>query len=305
MTPIIKKLGNFRARKNIAAFDYDWTLVKPKTGNTFPKNIDDWVWLNDSVVDKIKQYYKKGFAIIIFTNQTKQWKNDQIETVLKILDIPLLIAIGFDKEDKKPNTVLFDSVIKWTWDKDKSFFVGDALGRPGDWNDSDRIFAERVGFKNIKAPEDIFPYTSTRNKTKINTVKHQEIIIMIGYPGSGKSTIASSIFKSAGYEIMSGDELKTSTKMIKVAKPLIEAGKSIVFDATNPSKKKRAEYIDFAKVNNIPVRCIYVATSMEESMAQNQKREQNKVVPRIAYNIYKKNFEEPTKDEGCEVIKIE
>jgi bifunctional polynucleotide phosphatase/kinase len=74
MSPIIKKIGNFRARKKIAAFDYDWTLVKPKTGNTFPKNIDDWVWLNSNVVNILKATYKKGFAILIFTNQTKEWK---------------------------------------------------------------------------------------------------------------------------------------------------------------------------------------------------------------------------------------
>ena len=303
MSPIIKKLGTFRTRKKIAAFDYDWTLVKPKTGNTFPKNIDDWVWLNDNVVDIIKNTYKKGFAIIIFTNQTKQWKIDQIELVLKTLNIPLLIAIGFDKADKKPNTILFETVVTWEWDKDKSVFIGDALGRPGDWNDTDRIFAENVGFKqaNIKAPEDFFPYKK-QPKIQIKPVTHQEVIIMIGYPGSGKSTIAAQVFKPAGYEIMSGDELKTSTKMIKVATSFINKGTSVVFDATNPAKKKRKEYIDFAKEHNIPIRCIHVATNLEESMAQNQKRPKDKIVPRIAYNIYKKNFEEPTTDEGCEVI---
>jgi hypothetical protein len=27
---------------SIAAFDLDWTLIKPKSGKTFPKNKDDW-----------------------------------------------------------------------------------------------------------------------------------------------------------------------------------------------------------------------------------------------------------------------
>jgi bifunctional polynucleotide phosphatase/kinase len=303
MTPIIKKLGNFRSRKKIAAFDYDWTLVKPKSGGTFPKNVDDWAWLNENVPLLIKKTYKQGYAIIVFTNQTKEWKITQIENVLKTLDIPLLIAIGIDKEDKKPNTILFDSVIKWTWDKDKSFFIGDALGRRGDWSDIDRIFAENVGFKeaNIKAPEDFFPYKK-QPRIQIKPLSHQEVVILIGYPGSGKSTIANTILKTAGYEIMSGDELKTSSKMIKVATTFIDKQKSIVFDATNPSKKKRKEYIDFAKEYKLPVRCIHVATNLEESMAQNQKRPTDKIVPRIAYNIYKKNFEEPTTDEGCEVI---
>jgi hypothetical protein len=46
-------------------------------------------------------------------------------------------------------------------------------------------------------------------------------------------------------------------------------------------------------------------TNLEESMARNQKRPTDKIVPRIAYNLYKKNFEEPNENEGCEVIKIE
>jgi hypothetical protein len=105
-------------------------------------------------------------------------------------------------------------------------------------SDSDRVFAENVGFKktNIKSPEDFFPYDK-KAKITITPTTHQEVIIMIGYPGFGKSTIVSQIFKPAGYEIMSGDELKTSTKMIKVATPFINKGKSVVFDATNPAKR--------------------------------------------------------------------
>jgi hypothetical protein len=41
---------------------------------------------------------------------------------------------------------------------------------------------------------------------------------------------------------------------------------------------------------------------MEESMNRNNKREHP--VPRIVYNIYKKNFEEPMEDEGFSVLKI-
>ena len=63
---IILKIGKFRARKKIAAFDYDWTLVKPATGDTFPKNIEDWSWLNDTVVEKIQQFYKSANILVIF-----------------------------------------------------------------------------------------------------------------------------------------------------------------------------------------------------------------------------------------------
>jgi bifunctional polynucleotide phosphatase/kinase len=314
MAPVVFKIGAFRARKKIAAFDYDWTLVKPASGGTFPRDVNDWTWLNGEVVNVVKKAYSRGFAIIVFTNQTKAWKCDQIRVALGGLGVPVLVAVGMEKADQKPAMVLFDAAVTWKWDREVSYFVGDALGRKGDWSDSDRVFAERVGFTKIGAPEDVFPYAGRDGEekrakgVKVKARRTPEVIIMIGYPGSGKSTIARDIFGTAGYAVISGDELKTSAKMIKTAAAALDAGvgvgevKSVVFDATNPSKKKRAEYIDFAKKRGLPVRCIHVATSLEESMANNQKRPADKIIPRIAYNLYKKNFEEPVAVEGCEVI---
>lgn len=40
--PIIKKLNNYRFRQKMAIFDYDWTLVKPKSNGTFSKDENDW-----------------------------------------------------------------------------------------------------------------------------------------------------------------------------------------------------------------------------------------------------------------------
>ena len=157
MSPIIVKIGTFRQRKKIAAFDYDWTLVKPASGGTFPKNVDDWQWLNESVVTGIQKFYKNGYAIIVFTNQTKDWKVKQIETALATIGVPILVAIATNKAEYKPDRILFDTAVTWKWDRSKSFFVGDALGRKGDWNNSDRLFAERIGIT-VKAPEDVFPY---------------------------------------------------------------------------------------------------------------------------------------------------
>ena len=91
--------------------------------------------------------------------------------------------------------------------------------------------------------------------------------------------------------------------MIKVAKPHLENGLSVVFDATNPTREKRKEYIDVAESYKIPSRCIYMNTSMEESMSRNNMRE--KPVPRIVYNVYNKKFQLPDpKEENCSVITL-
>lgn len=140
---------------------------------------------------------------------------------------------------------------------------------------------------------------------KKESVVSQEIVIMVGYPGSGKSTYAEELFgKKNNYVIIHGDDLKTSKKMITAASEHVKFGKSVVFDSTNPSKKRRKEYIDFAKINGVQVRCIHVTTSLEESWKRNNMRPKENIVPRIVYNIYKKNFELPEENEGCKLISL-
>ena len=48
------------------------------------------------------------------------------------------------------------------------------------------------------------------------------------------------------YDVIHGDEPKTESKIKKALKSGIEAGKSVI-DATNPSAKKRAVFIELAR----------------------------------------------------------
>lgn len=131
-------------------------------------------------------------------------------------------------------------------------------------------------------------------------VLHNKMVIMIGFPGSGKSTFVKNNFSN--YTILSGDELKTEVKIIKEINKNI--GKSsIVIDATNPTKDKRKKFIDIANQHNIPVRCVYINVSKEQALLQNNKRD--KPVPAIVFNILNKRFEYPTEDEGCSVVVIQ
>lgn len=297
------KIEKPRFRSKIACFDYDWTLVCPKDGKTFPMDVKDWQWLRDSVPDVIKGFYKKGFGVYIFTNQSKAWKKDQIVEALSSLNIPITLCIAFEKSQYKPSMSLFDEAFtkeqKDKLKKDLSFSVGDALGRKNDHSDSDLKFAQAIGLK-CSAPEDIFP--SKEVKIDVSPSDTQEVVILVGYPGSGKSTICDNIFKPSGYFVAHGDLLKTSAKMIKEARHYVAQGQSVVFDSTNPTKAKRAEYVNFANEFNLPVRCILMTTSLEESLARNNKRA--KPVPRIVYSVYKKHYEAPSESEGFKVIAV-
>ena len=89
MTSVIYKINKPEFRDKVASFDYDWTLVNPKEGKTFPKDINDWEWYSPSVPQKIKEFYENGFMIVIFTNQSKEWKHKQIKIVSRALKVPI------------------------------------------------------------------------------------------------------------------------------------------------------------------------------------------------------------------------
>ena len=287
----------FRYRQKIAAFDYDHTLVKPKSKSTFAKDVDDWMWIRPNVKTKLQELYKNQYSIVIFTNQHQAFKQVQIKMVLDTLDIPYKAFIMMDKAIKKPNPLCFQTHIAARKMSNKSFYVGDALGRQQDWGDVDKVFANN---NNIiyHSPEEIFPFPQVATTT-IKTSSKKELIIMVGYQGSGKSTFAQKHF-GGKYEILQGDVLKTEAKMSKHLRTQLSSGNSVVLDATNPSIKKRAVFIKIAKEHDATVRIIHVATTMEEALERNAQRDNP--VPKLAFYVFRKNFNEPTRAEGVEEI---
>jgi len=293
-------------KNNMASFDYDWTLVSTKKGNTFPTDIDDWEWLYTNIPDTLTDLHKKGFMIVIFTNQSKSWKQTQIVNVMEKLNIPLYIVIATSALYYKPNKLLFD-----LFDSDKkinkntSFYIGDALGRKIDFSDSDKMFAINIGLP-FFSPEEFFQINNnhTFNYPIIPlSISQPEIIIMMGFPGSGKTTLAKHISNNnSNYVILERDIYKTVPKMLKYAKTQININKSVIFDATNSSIKNRKIFIDFATQNKLPVKCIHVNTSLLKSLKRNRLREEEKQVPQIAYSVYSKYYETPNESEGFELI---
>jgi len=113
-----------------------------------------------------------------------------------------------------------------------------------------------------------------------------------------------------------------------VCQETLNNGTSVVIDNTNAQRKTRALYISQAKKLHIPVRCFHFTTSEEVAKHLNmfrevtlflslslqahsylsllQKQSGRKHVPRIGYVMFKKNFEEPNKNEGyTEIRKID
>lgn len=295
-----------KQRDKLAIFDVDWTLIKPKEGRRFPKDKEDWEWLRPSVPMIVQKYHRKGYRIVFLTDQTKDWKVDMIKHIINKLDVPVIAVIAMDKLYHKPNPQLFLSHFGGKYIPQESFFVGDAAGRDGDWSAKDKEVATQLGVT-FYTPEELFPLDRKKivMKEKDFVGEEKEVVIMVGYPASGKSTVAKNIFEKKGYVRIDGDLLKTPERMIREAKKHI-ANQSIVFDATNATKEKRKHFIEFAKESQVPVKCVWVTTSIEQSMEQNRQRfaEGGPKIPDVAYYVYRKKFEEPTGEE-CNVMKIE
>jgi len=132
-----------------------------------------------------------------------------------------------------------------------------------------------------------------------------EVVIMIGFPGSGKSSYICENFDADEYHVVDGDRYKTPKTMLKQASLFVHE-KSIVFDSTGYSVAKRAAFVQFANEYGLPVRAVWISTSLEDSQAQNDLRGAagGNHVPEEAYQFYASAFEEPSEEEGFDLEKI-
>lgn len=306
MSSCIYKINNPEYKNKMAGFDFDWTLVNPKEDANFPKDVNDWEWYYPSIPDKLKLLSELDYMIVIFTNQSKTWKHDQIKNVMTSLNIDCFIVIATKKNIYKPNIELYNNFIKESEmthkiDKSKSFYVGDAIGRKTDFSDSDSKFALNIGIDYL-SPEEYFNIKYEFDKKIIDNNEklkfkelEQYLIIMIGYPGSGKSSIANYIQKvNTNFKTISGDTYKTESKMKKQCKLELQNKHSVIIDATNSSNKKREIFINIAKEYNIPSDNIYlieINCGLNEAYKRNKTRPSDFQIPRIAYHVYKKYYQ--------------
>ncbi|XP_066299427.1 bifunctional polynucleotide phosphatase/kinase-like [Branchiostoma lanceolatum] len=267
----------------------------------------------------------------------------KIEDVISALGIPVQVFISTgESEYRKPSTEMWEYMEREAnqgvaVDRNSCTYVGDAAGRakewapgkPKDFNCSDRKFAANLGVK-FFTPEEFFmgeepapfewrtfdpkDFLTNHPAAKVTTEYHskkQEVVVLVGPPAGGKSTFCKRHLAAHGYTAINRDTLKTQAKCQQVTKDALKSGKSVVIDNTNSSKAVRAEYIAIAKKAGVPVRCFQMVTPFDLAhhlnyFRQTQTKGKVRRIPDVAYNVFKKNFEEPTTAEGfSEVKKIE
>lgn len=155
---MIIKYKNFlyENRNHKALFmDLDHTIIKPKSGKTFPIDIEDWEFI-PGVLDVMKKFENQGYFIIIVSNQggieygyhtendiIKKFNNIKIKSKEYGVNIKkFYFCKSNDKTnlDRKPNTGMIQKASEeYGININSSIMVGDL--------DSDRQLAEKSGIE--------------------------------------------------------------------------------------------------------------------------------------------------------------
>ena len=317
----VYKSDNFKSREKyrILILDLDGTLTARKNGKnpSYPDpDPDNWLFLGD-VPKVLNDYKRKKYNIFILTNQGwgDKYKNiilDRMNNIKnKLLEIngwtPFFIVVNSkDKSNiyRKPNIGSLKIIKELLNISDNSniskiIISGDAIGSgdeypPYQYADTDKKYYENV-FKNYNnvtfiRPLDLFP----SNKEELIQDINEDVVIMMGNPGSGKSTFAKELSEEKGYVHMEKDIMNlTSAKYKKYAEECLNNNKKIIIDMTNTKVENREIWITLANKHNLTSAIVW---SIISGQPFNNLRTENKISS-IVYNVYSKNFQEPTENE--------
>lgn len=139
-----------------------------------------------------------------------------------------------------------------------------------------------------------------------------QLTILIGIPGSGKSTLARRLAEEqADAVLVSTDELrhellghirnKTQDPMIFIeaqdrTRRALQQGRSVVYDATNVTRKARGPFLAIAREMGVPALAAWVDCRKEVALQRNRAREFP--VPDHALDEMLQELENPTTIEG-------
>lgn len=278
----------------IFGFDLDGTLITYRNGhNPIRYNAttsDNWHFLGP-IKEKILEL-SKDYTIFIITNQgsISSEKKQMIENIWNTLDrIPFVLCAHKKNEFRKPNPTFLNVIrqIIPSLDISQSFFCGDAVGPsdkfpPYQWGSDDYEFAVNCGFKFVR-PIDVFGVS--------NVVPTQDLVIMMGTPGSLKTTFAQLLEENYGYRKFSQDELGDLTKRISHVRNLLMEGQKVVLDATFAKLDNRLPWLQLAHSLG---KTVMIAWSIRDGRFFNKLR--TNPVSHFAYDGphgYVKNFNDP------------
>ena len=161
---ILKTIRNFFNLK-VLLCDLDGTLIVTKSGETFPKDCDDWQF-KPHIREAIQEYNPKYIFIISNQGGIEKGFVDEKEFFSKfrkiinemrtwgdyIVDGTYCTSNDPECVDRKPNTGMVDffrtcCVMGYDFDKRHALMIGDASGLDGQFSNSDMLCAKNAGIR--------------------------------------------------------------------------------------------------------------------------------------------------------------
>ncbi|HEV7280963.1 MAG TPA: AAA family ATPase [Pirellulaceae bacterium] len=128
-----------------------------------------------------------------------------------------------------------------------------------------------------------------------------EAVILIGAPGSGKSSYCRERLFHTHIRI-SLDLVRTRFRERLLIDACLSTFQRFVVDNTNPSRLERSGYVAAAKAKGFKVRVIYFRSKVDECLRRNASRQGDQRVPDVAILSFAKKLEPPRLDEGFDEL---
>jgi len=131
----------------------------------------------------------------------------------------------------------------------------------------------------------------------------KKLTILVGPPGSGKSTFAHQLSLKAPFPLIINQDSQGKEEHKRLFEQYIEDGLPVVVDRMNFNKEQRARYIDYAKEHGYEVEITVVHMDYNTCYARCLARENHQTIKaaddaKKALTFFFKNYERPTLEEA-------